>query len=155
MRFATRLSVRPTSRLPSVAPSGVRGINSYANFKIPTINNEPNVCCLVKDLIVLLHANHNVLSLYIETLHPWISGPQRTGRSTRSGETVQHSKHPINDWRKRGMKNGLFQTNRSLCGILTWVLDYNNQSFRTIEPGNPQAGRLLLRSIQAQCRSCH
>ena len=45
MRFATRLPVRPTSfgRLSSATPSGVRGINSYANFKIPTINNEPNV----------------------------------------------------------------------------------------------------------------
>jgi hypothetical protein len=46
MRFATRLAVRPASigRLPAVTPSGVRGINSYANFKIPTVNNEPNVC---------------------------------------------------------------------------------------------------------------
>ncbi|GAM42620.1 delta-1-pyrroline-5-carboxylate dehydrogenase [Talaromyces pinophilus] len=44
MRFATRLPVRPTSfgRLSSATPFGVRGINSYANFKIPTINNEPN-----------------------------------------------------------------------------------------------------------------
>lgn len=45
MRFATPSSVRPAARLCSisaVSPKGVRGIGSYANFKIPAINNEPN-----------------------------------------------------------------------------------------------------------------
>ncbi|EED21199.1 delta-1-pyrroline-5-carboxylate dehydrogenase PrnC [Talaromyces stipitatus ATCC 10500] len=44
MRFVTSLPMRPTSlhRLPSVTPFGVRGVGSYANFKVPTINNEPN-----------------------------------------------------------------------------------------------------------------
>lgn len=101
MRFITRLSVRPLSfgRSPA-APSGVRGIHSYANFKIPTINNEPNVSGFMK-----IYGNFDVneTDYHTETLHPWISRPSRTGIGSFPSETVQHSKHPITNWRQRGV----------------------------------------------------
>lgn len=131
-------------RIPS---SSSRALNTYANFKVPQINNEPNVS--------LYYNSHPEGSAdnTLETLHTWICRPKRLRGSSCFLQAEGSIVNSSGCGRKRG-------TGYS-AALMEWkqktneLLDQQPRNIHSKQPSFSRSSRNLFQCIQSRCRGCY
>lgn len=87
-----RATARPAAKLPSLSasvPRNVRSMGSAAMFKVPRIDNDPNVRSF-QPFDATIHAN-----ALAETLRSWIPRSQGFGRCSRQDQELSSLERPF------------------------------------------------------------